>query len=190
MKKLIFLTLCLIIFLSACATKKLEKNNYKADEPYMLGMVYDYDNKPVENARIYVNEEHISSTDIQGRFILNYKLSEQNDYSLKIEKVGFESVETAFLFDPVNVLYIRMINTQQLLRLAEDAMNAHNYTESEILLKRALALSPERDDIKYLLSIALYKQNKLQEAKDALAQIKSQGISEIYVEKLKVMIGK
>ena len=56
---------------------------------------------------------------------------------LKVQKNGYEVVETSFLFDPINVLYIKLINTQQLLLLAEECMANLEFSEAEILLKTA-----------------------------------------------------
>ncbi len=187
MKKRIFLLISsmLILLLISCNSNKVQRLSYKETEPYMYGMVYDYENKPVESAQVFINGEYISSTDVQGRFILNYQMDENNEIVLKVQKNGYEVVETSFLFDPINVLYIKLINTQQLLLLAEECMANLEFSEAEILLKRALCLTPDRDDIKYLLCISLYKQDKKDEALKNIEKLNKKVIPNSYIEGLK-----
>ncbi len=185
MKKIyVFVFLFITLLCFSCKSNKISKLDYKSYDPYMYGMVYDYDNKPVENAQIFINDELITSTDIQGRFILNYKRDDQNEFLLRIEKNLYEIVESKFTFDPLNVLYIRLINSQQLLLLAEEKMTNLNYFEAENLLQRALKLSSDRDDIKYLLCIALLKQEKTDIAFEYLKKIKTNSIPKTYIDSL------
>ena len=112
-------------------------------------------------------------------------MDENNEIVLKVQKNGYEVVETSFLFDPINVLYIKLINTQQLLLLAEECMANLEFSEAEILLKRALCLTPDRDDIKYLLCISLYKQDKKDEALKNIEKLNKKVIPNSYIEGLK-----
>jgi tetratricopeptide (TPR) repeat protein len=138
-------------------------------------MIYDWENTPVNGVSVFINGQKYVESDIQGRFVLEFK--KNGEYAIKLEKSGYEIIENAFTYDPMNVLYFKMANASQLLTEAENALDQRLYEEAETYLERALKLEPFRPDIRYLKSILLYLQNRKDEAKEILDALQGQGIS-------------
>ena len=189
MKKITCVLILVLILSVSCKSNSVGRVDYKDETPYMYGMVYDYDNRPVEGTQIFIGEELITTSDVQGRFILDCP-NQENEVVLIANKTGYECVETKITYDPINVLYIRLINTQQLLSLAEENINKMKYSQAEDYLVRALKLSPDREDVIYLLSIALYKQGKYTDALTNLEKLNNSLLYKKYIEELKKKIEK
>jgi len=183
MKNLFLLFSLSLVILTACPSTPKRAVN---DSGMMYGMVYDYDNSPVYGASIYINGIKYIESDLQGRFIL--KFIRNTKYNIKIVKSGYENIESAFSFDPMNVLYFKIINASQLLTQAEEAVEQYNYTQAETLLKRAIALEPNRPDILYLYSIVLYFQQRNDEAKAILLGLNKRGINGEHITELLKML--
>ena len=64
------------------------------------------------------------------------------------------------------------------------------YSQAEDYLVRALKLSPDREDVIYLLSIALYKQGKYTDALTNLEKLNNSLLYKKYIEELKKKIEK
>ncbi len=184
MKKVFYILLIFCsLFCISCKTTTVKGVKYKDSKPLMYGMIYDFDNKPVEAASIYVDDKFIIKTDVQGRFILSLSIKNKKDESLiRIEKDGYETINGKFVYDPINVLYFRMINAQQLLTLSEEYVQNNELDEALIHLDRALKLSPLRSDILFLKSITLYKQKKIDECLLILENLKSENMNNIYIK--------
>jgi len=183
MKNLFLLfTLSLVILTGCPSTPKRAVN----DSGMMYGMVYDYDNSPVYGASIYINGIKYVESDLQGHFILQF--TRNTKYTIRIVKSGYEKIENVFSFDPMNVLYFKIINASQLLTQAEEAVDQYNYAQAETLLKRAIVLEPNRPDVLYLLSIVLYKQQRNDEAKAILLELNKRGINVEHITEFLKMI--
>ena len=176
----VFFILALSISFVSCKTANQHRAYYNAG--LMYAMIYDHDNNPVNSVTIYVDNKKYVEADIQGRFILDLK--KNGEYLIKLTKKGFEDIDQTFQFDPMNVLYFKMINTSQLLQLAEDAMDKYHYNEAETFLKRALIIEQSRPDVLYLLTIALHLQSKTNEAKEVLETLIDLGFTDTYVIEL------
>jgi len=153
----IFLAITLLI---SCQTGKPIKR--LSNEGMMYAMIYDYENTPVSGVTVFINNKKIVDSDIQGRFILDK--FKNGEYSVKLTKKGYETLEEIFQYDPMQVLYFKIINAQQLLVLAETALDNAEYTVAENYLDRAILLEPNRPDILFLKSVACYLQEKNEEA--------------------------
>jgi tetratricopeptide (TPR) repeat protein len=160
MIKRIFGIFWVITLLLSCQTGKPIKR--LSNEGMMYAMIYDYENVPVSGVAVSINEKKIVDSDIQGRFILD--TMKKGEYRVKLTKKGYETLEESFQYDPMQVLYFKIINTQQLLVLAETALDNTEYVIAENYLDRALLLEPNRPDILFLKSIACYFQSKNAEA--------------------------
>jgi len=153
----IFLVITLLI---SCQTGKPIKR--LSDESMMYAMIYDYENIPVSGVAVSINGKKMVDSDIQGRFILD--VMKKGEYRVKLTKKGYETFEESFQYDPMQVLYFKIINAQQLLFLAETALDNAEYAIAENYLNRALLLEPNRPDIFFLKSIVCYFQGKNAEA--------------------------
>jgi len=153
----IFLVITLLI---SCQTGKPIKR--LSDEGMMYAMIYDYENTPVSGVAVYINGKKKVDSDIQGRFILDKM--KKGEYRVKLTKKGYETLNELFQYDPMQVLYFKIINAQQLLVLAEDALDNTEYAIADNYLNRALLLEPNRPDALFLKSLAYYLQGKNAEA--------------------------
>jgi hypothetical protein len=169
-----------LLFIAACGTSPPKRA--MNDSGMMYGMVYDYENSPVSAVAVYIDGKKYIETDIQGRFVMEFAKS--GEYTIKLVKSGYEEVEEVFSYDPLNVLYFKMVNANQLVSMAEGALERYAYRDAENFLDRALGLEPLRPDILYLKSIVLYFQGRNGEARLILESLREQGIVGEYVSDL------
>jgi len=132
-------------------------------------MIYDFDNTPVNGVLVYINNKKVVDSDIQGRFILDSM--KKGEYSIKLTKRGYETFEEKFSFDPLQVLYFKMINTEQLITLAETALDNKEFAVAENYINRALQIEPSRPDILFLKSVCYYLQDRNKEAVEILENL-------------------
>ncbi|MDL2228711.1 hypothetical protein LJC14_00500 [Treponema sp. OttesenSCG-928-L16] len=148
----------------------------------MYGMIYDHENIPVSGVKVFINGDELIESDAQGRFVL---LPGKSDVSeIRLFKDGYEEVRDFFTFDPMDVLYFKMINASQLLTLAEDALNQRRYGEAELLLSRSLLLDPYRPDTLFLTGITAYLRKDYTAARNAMMFMLSLGYDKTYVRAL------
>jgi hypothetical protein len=169
-----------LLFIAACGTPPPKRAMH--DSGMMYGMVYDYENIPVSAAAVYIDGEKYIETDIQGRFVMEF--AESGEHIIKLVKNGYEEVEEVFQYDPFRVLYFKMVNVNQLVSMAEGALERYAYRDAEPFLDRALLLEPLRPDILYLKSIVLYFQGKKSEARVLLEFLQELGIEGEYISEL------
>jgi hypothetical protein len=116
-------------------------------------MIYDGENRPVNNAAIYVDGKYRSSSDINGHFIIT-GLKAKVHFAVSAQKQGFETVQAEAAYtDPSHVLYLRMLSGENLLKGAEDAIGEKRWADAETLLERAEQAGAERDLTRYLKAI-------------------------------------
>ena len=179
----IFILLGVILLISCQSGKPIKM---LSDEGMMYAMIYDYDNMPVSGVAVFINGRKIVDSDIQGRFILTSM--KKGEYSVRLTKRGYETLEENFQFDPLQVLYIKMINTAQLVDLAEIALDNADFATAEKYILRALLLEPTRPDILYLKSIVFYLQARNEEAIDSLENLIMTGNDNPSISRLLEMV--
>jgi len=177
LKKIIFV-LSLAALLTGCRSVSTPKRAIQ-DSGMMYAMIYDYENTPVYGVAVFINGKKYTESDLQGRFVLEFK--KNGKYAIKLEKSGYELIEDMFTYDPMNVLYFKMVNASQLVSQAEEAMEQYAYKGAEELINRAHNLEPNRPDILYFQSIILYYQGRKAEAKVILENLQSRGINGEYI---------
>ena len=177
MKKLIFVILLASAFIG-CRSVSTPRRAIN-DSGMMYSMVYDHENSPVYGATVFIDGRKRMESDLQGRFVMELKRGGR--YRIKLEKPGYEVIEDTFTYDPMNVLYFKMVNTSQLILQAEEAMDQYAYAEAEALINRALKLEPNRPDVLYFLSIVFYYQGRNAEAITILEDLQSRGIGGEYI---------
>jgi tetratricopeptide (TPR) repeat protein len=180
MKRGLLIVIILTLGFSSCQTGKPIKRLSK--EGFLHAMIYDHENIPVSNVTVYINGKKTVESDIQGRFVL--ESVKKGEHTIKLTKKGYEELVGTFQYEPMNVLYFKMINTQQLAVLAENAIDLAEYTEAEDYINRILAIEPNRQDILFLKSINYYLQRKYQEALTILEEQIRQGNHDPSVVKL------
>ncbi|MCL2293353.1 MAG: carboxypeptidase-like regulatory domain-containing protein [Spirochaetes bacterium] len=165
----LFITLLSLLFISCSGLK----GRVVTDGGIMYAMIYDYDNAAVSGVLVKVNGKPIVRSDMHGRFILDFK--KKGEYTIELSRRGYETLTQVFEYNPMNVLYFRMITANQLLSLAEIELDNFSYESAEKYLVRANALEPFRIDILYLKSITLFLQRKYAEAERVLLELRERG---------------
>jgi len=185
--KKVFLVILLtsVVYIS-CSSSKVTNKNVKEDNSVMHGMIYDFNSQPLSDVEIYVNNVFIVSSDVQGRFLLAFK--DSGEYSITLKKNGFEVLSDTFIYNPLNILYFRIANAEQLLKRAEYALENHSYDKALNFVDRALVLENYRNDILYLKCIICHKLQKTEEAKKILEDLKNNNCQSFYLEKLESKI--
>jgi len=172
-RKVFFIIFAGIMILSCQTGKPI---NRATDKAIMYGMIYDFDNTPVSGVTVFINNRKIADSDIQGRFILDNM--SRNEYRIKLERRGYETLEETFLFDPLQVLYFKIINASQLIVMAETALETRDYSNAEKYIDRVLVMEPARPDTLFLKSVTYYLQGKNEEAITVLESLIRQGTAE------------
>jgi hypothetical protein len=155
----------------ACKTAGV--NRAGMESGIMYAMVYDYGNTPVSGAEVFIDGRRYTESDINGRFFL--RINRPGKYAIRVEKAGYEEVNQEFTFDPMTVLYIRLINATQLLELAEGAIDQNNYAYADSLIGRALLIDGSRPDVLFLQSVNLFLWQKYKEARAVLNSLMAGG---------------
>ena len=188
--KIRILSLYLPIILSAALLLSCNstKGKVATNSGVMYAMIYDYDNVALSGVLIKVNGKEIVRSDVQGRFILDFKRI--GEYRIELFKKGYETLIQKFEYNPMNVLYFKMITAQQLLSLAEGELDKFSYEEAEKYLERAYMLEPKRADIIYLRCISLVLQEKYFEARSVFSELMEAGYKSKYIDLLQEKIEK
>jgi hypothetical protein len=144
------------------------------------GMVYDFDNKPVQNYKITIGKKYSSVTDINGRFLIS-KIP-AGHYSLKGEKNEYETYEGDILInDRRQIVYIRVPNYNQLLGLVDTALTDNHIENAEIYAQRANAVGGLKTELLFYLAIIKFRQKDNNGAIEFLRTAVNTGSSDIYI---------
>ncbi|MDR2079547.1 MAG: carboxypeptidase regulatory-like domain-containing protein [Treponema sp.] len=164
--RLICLGIITTVFFSCATTPGLKKPAHG-----LYGMIYDGDNRPIKEVKIYVENKFSAVSDIHGHFSLA-GLKTGNGYHIKAYKENYEEVtlEIDYL-DPGNVLYINMYHTDQLLTQAEQALRDKDWLQTETLLTRAEKARGNYPSIEYLRGILSYYKGEYDEALNILTKL-------------------
>jgi len=178
-KTKILLVILLVLFSSCQSVKPIKR---LSNEGFMYAMIYDYENTPVAGVAVYLDGKLVVESDIQGRFV--FEKMKSGAYSVKLVKKGYEVLEETFKYDPMQVLYFKMVSASQLLVTAETALDNGEFADAENLLNRALLLEPNRPDVLFLKSIIGYLQKRDKEAVEILEGLIKSGSTDPSVARL------
>lgn len=187
-KNLIWLGLLLLL---ASCSSWVETNKFIAAS--LNGKIYDMDNTPCPNVKIYVDGNLKTMSDINGRFTLTEL--QQGDHILKFEKEDYktEIVDISFL-NKNQVIFQRLIYIEQIIKEVEMALDKKEWKKAGILLSDALRINPRNPIVNYLYGLFYYKLNKPEQAIEFLKTVLDIGyeepivyltLSNIYEMKLK-----
>jgi tetratricopeptide (TPR) repeat protein len=181
---LIACVVLLQLWLSGCAASRQRSDRpsvlYEFSRAPLLGMIYDYDNKPCSNSLVTVDGQEGPRSDINGRFIT--KPLSKGEHRITIEKEGYEPVPIVFQFLNRNqVLYVRMISFNQLLKELESAIEGGRWDEAHKLIERAEKI--KRDDTveNYLKAMFFKERGFFEDAIEVLNGIIAMGFREPHV---------
>ena len=180
MKRIVCIVICayMTVFLFSCKSTKVK--GIDADG-VMHAMIYDYDNNGVRGVSVYIDGNYMGESDVRGRFM--FKLYDEKEHELVLQKDGWERISDVIVFDEVLVLYYKMGNAFQLVNRAEDTLDSGNLREALMLLDRAIDLGAGGDAL-YLKSVVLFKAGKYEEALKVLSLIEKEEGNASYIQTL------
>lgn len=157
----VFIICFFIIFFTGCKSSVKTRNFNRAT---LYGMLYDYDNKPCFGAEVFVDDSKKSiQTDISGRFILVDLKKGTHQITVKLD--NYEELSISFDFiDRSNILYLKIISFNQLLRLAEETLEEKKYFETDNYLTRAEAIQTDNPVAVYLRALYYMETDYFNEA--------------------------
>ncbi|AEF84955.1 putative lipoprotein [Treponema primitia ZAS-2] len=176
-KHLICVYLVIAIFVSCTSEPTPKKTDLS-----LYGMIYDRDNRPVNDARIYIDDTYRAISDIHGRFSIP-KLKTGREYQIRAAKANHEEVwlDVNYL-DPQDVLYINMYSAEQLLSGAEQALKDRDWLKTEFFLTRAEEAHCEYAALTYLRGILAFYKNDYSRALEILGSLAEQEKSLPYLD--------
>jgi tetratricopeptide (TPR) repeat protein len=137
----------------------------------LYGMIYDGDNRPVQEVKLYVNGKFSSISDIHGHFTLA-GLKTGRNYRIKALKDNYEEAALDIYYaDPKNVLYLSMSHRDQLLSRAEQAMKEGDWALSASFLARAESLGADYSPTQYLRAALAFRLGEYDNALDILVKL-------------------
>ena len=175
MKKIqILLLLSFILFLFSCASTKKGTSPEFSSAP-LFGMVYDRENQPCADAQIIIDGKKGPSTDINGRFVIQ-SLS-RGKHDINVTKESYEDISLKFNFlNKSQILYIRMISFDQLLKEIEKAIENKKWEEGATLFERAERIKEQDPVAEYLKAIYFKEKGEIERAEDILLFIIDRGL--------------
>jgi tetratricopeptide (TPR) repeat protein len=137
----------------------------------LYGMIYDGDNRPVKEVKLYVNEKFSSISDIHGHFTLA-GLKTGKQYRIKALKDNYEEAALDIYYaDPKNVLYLSMNHRDQLLGRAEQALKEGDWAPAASFLERAESLGADYAPTQYLRAALAFRRGEYDDALDILVKL-------------------
>lgn len=188
MKKNLLLILALALLVISCKTN--EDENY-FESSSLPGMIYDGDNRPCEKVvvrafRLGEADELILTveSDINGRFTLP-DLG-RGAYRIELEKEGYETMATEVSYSSrLEVLYLKLHSQNQILKMAEDALEVRRFGNVADFLKRSEQIDNQNPYHLYLEAVYFYEIEDFQSSIESLDKIVTQGYDFPYVYLLK-----
>jgi tetratricopeptide (TPR) repeat protein len=135
------------------------------------GMIYDGDNRPVKEVKLYVNNKLKAVSDIHGHFAVP-GLGTGKNYRIKALKDNYEEAALDIYYaDPQNVLYLNILHRDQLLGRAEQALKEGDWALSAALLTRAGALGADYAPTQYLWAALAFRRGEYNKALEILVKL-------------------
>jgi tetratricopeptide (TPR) repeat protein len=135
------------------------------------GMIYDGDNRPVKEVKLYVNDKLGAISDIHGHFTLT-GLRLGRNYHIKALKENYEEEALDIQYrDAQTVLYLSMSHRDQLLSRAEQALREGNWALSASFLTRAGSLGADYPPTQYLWASLAFRRGEYHKALDMLVKL-------------------
>jgi tetratricopeptide (TPR) repeat protein len=147
----------------------------------LRGMIYDGDNRPVREVRLYVNGKLNAISDIHGHFVLA-SLKTGKRYRIQALKDNHEEAALDIYYtDPKSVLYLSMSHRDQLLSRAEQALREGDWALSASLLTRAGALDGDHAPTQYLWATLAFRRGEHDRALEILVALEERERNAPYV---------
>ncbi len=146
----------------------------------LLGMIYDNDNQACSGVRVTVDGLTGPVSDVNGRFTLP-NLS-RGKHALSVKKEGYEPADFQIEFlNRTQIVYLKVLSFEQILSLAERALNDRKIGEAEGYLERAKKIRESDPLLLYLRAVVALKRDQVQDALTILLSIIEQKTAEPHV---------
>jgi hypothetical protein len=178
MKPFNFLILVMGI-LASCASGPVPKERAHT----LYGMIYDGDNRPVNDVKIHVNGDYKAASDIHGRFVIP-NIKPNREYHISAEKEQHEKTSmNIFHADPSAVLYVHLFSADQLMAEAEQAISKKDWLRAENFLARAEQAGGAYAPVRYLQGVLEFYKDRCAEALSILLDLaeKEKNIPHVYL---------
>ena len=144
-----------LLALTGCQTKGPALEGAFDSAP-VSGIIFDQDNRPCSNVIITLQEDRYAKSDVTGRFV--FLTVPPGDYSIVFEKEGYETIAVPFPFySRTQVLYVKMTSLDQLISLAETAIEDRKWRKAEEYLARADIIDPEDPLVLYVKGVLAFR---------------------------------
>jgi len=167
-----------LVGLASCST--LGKASPEPAPPPVNGMIYDWESRPVADARISVDGALAARSDINGRFAVS--LPAFGPYRIEVSRDGFESVGLSLDYcDRAQVVYLRMASADELRDAAEDELERQNWAGALALLDRVESVAPGDWLGSYLRAVIGFRKGDYEAARKLLDGLYTAGCREAYL---------
>ena len=144
-KKFFLILFSASLFLAGCKTVPGEKEKIDIN-----GMVYDTQNRPVVNYRIYIDGNGVSTSDIGGRFYVSRIQKGEHVFSGRGE--GYLNVEEKIVvYDKAQILYIRVPSIESMFESAFVNIKNGEYEKAEEIINEVLETDKNNEDANYFI---------------------------------------
>jgi tetratricopeptide (TPR) repeat protein len=145
-------------------------------------MVYDFENKPVPQYIITLDNKTPVSTDINGRFFLPKVKSGKHE--IKGKKDGYEEYQGEIIInDRRQIVYFRVPNTAQLINLADEALSKNQIGDAAVYMKRAESIGEVTTELLFYSAVVLFRAGEYKQAIEKLRSAVSLGSRDEYVSR-------
>jgi tetratricopeptide (TPR) repeat protein len=167
--RFLFILIILTSLLSCKTAGDLNPSDFQ--KAPILGMIYGFDNLPIDDAEIVLDDSVRVRTDIHGRFIID-KVA-RGDHHIVVTKEDYETIDITFVFSSRNqVLYLNMISFVSLLEEIESALLEGENEEAGLYLERAAKINAKDPRLLYLKGVTLTHQKRYEEAAEVISVLK------------------
>lgn len=137
----------LLILFSGCRSVPGEKERINLN-----GMIYDSQNRPVVNYRIYIDGKGVCTSDIGGRFVIKNICKGEHVFSGYGE--GYLNIEkTVAVYDKSQILYIRVPSIESRFKEAFEYIKKDEPERAEQLIRQVLESDAQNEDALYFISV-------------------------------------
>lgn len=143
--KILFFAFAALFFSCKSLPKDMDKCIYI--------MIYDFENNAVKDVSIFENQEMKGKSDIYGRFIVFPE--NKKELKLDFEKSGYEKISVNSVYNPGEVIYIKMGSADYYAELSEKLFDERKTDAALENINKALEIESERKDFLFLKSVIL-----------------------------------
>jgi tetratricopeptide (TPR) repeat protein len=160
-------------FMAAALCSCASNPGMKKSSLGLRGMIYDGDNRPVKEVKVYVDDKLSAVSDIHGHFTLT-GLKTGRNYRIQALKDHYEEAALDIRYtDPQNVLYLSINHRDQLLSRTEQALREGDWALSASLLTRAESLDATYAPTSYLWAALAFRRGEYNKALDILVKLEA-----------------